>query len=42
MSLALKGRKAWNKGKKWSDEAKLKMSLSHKGKIPWNKGLKLV
>jgi hypothetical protein len=35
------GRSAWNKGKKWSEEAKLKMSLAHKGKIPWNKGLKI-
>lgn len=34
------GRNAWNKGKKWSEEAKRKMSISHKGKIPWNKGLK--
>ena len=42
MSIALKGRKVWNKGKKWSDEAKRKMSLSHKGKIPWNKGLKFI
>jgi len=40
MSKSLKGRKAWNKGKKWSEEAKKKMSLSHLGKIPWNKGKK--
>lgn len=35
-----KGKTAWNKGKKFSEESKLKMSLSSKGCIPWNKGLK--
>lgn len=35
-SLALKGRIPWNKGKPWSDEAKLKMSIHRKGKVfPW-------
>lgn len=29
---------AWNKGKKWSDEIKQKISVSLKGKTPWNKG----
>lgn len=32
--------RAWNKGKKWSDEVKLKFSIAKKGKTPWNKGLK--
>tara|TARA_B100000242_G_scaffold289_1_gene237 strand:+ start:14 stop:1048 length:1035 start_codon:yes stop_codon:yes gene_type:complete len=31
---------AWNKGKKFSMESRMKMSLSQKGKIPWNKGKK--
>ena len=33
LSNAHLGQPAWNKGKKWSDEAKLKMSISHTGKI---------
>ena len=33
-SGTLKGRTAWNKGKKHTEEAKRKM----KGRIPWNKG----
>lgn len=41
MSLALKGRKTWNKGKPWSEEIKKKMSLARIGKVPWNKGLKI-
>lgn len=32
--------KIWNKGKKWSDETKKKMSEARLGKSPWNKGLK--
>lgn len=32
--------KAWNKGKKWSDEVKEKLSNAKKGKEPWNKGVK--
>lgn len=28
-----------NRGKKYSDEFKLKLSESHKGQIPWNKGI---
>ena len=42
--LTLKGKKglqvAWNKGKKFSIESRMRMSLSQKGKVPWNKGLK--
>ena len=34
------GRVAWNKGKEWSVEARLKMSLAAKGRKPWNKGIK--
>lgn len=34
------GRTPWNKGKKFSEESKLKMSISHKGATPWNKELK--
>ena len=33
---------AWNKGKKFSIETRLRMSLSHKGHVPWNKGKKNV
>ena len=46
----LKGRPAWNKGKKgfvpwnkeksWTDDLKKKLSESHRGKVPWNKGKK--
>lgn len=32
--------KAWNKGKKLSEEQRQKMSESMKGRIPWNKGVK--
>lgn len=35
-----KGISAWNKGKKWSDEIKQKMSAARMGKEPWNKGFK--
>ncbi|MEK0335806.1 MAG: NUMOD3 domain-containing DNA-binding protein [Nitrosopumilus sp.] len=35
-----KGMIPWNKGGKFSEESKKKMSVSHKGKSPWNKGLK--
>jgi len=35
-----KGRTPWNKGKKLSDETRLKLSLSHMGQKAWNKGLK--
>jgi 5-methylcytosine-specific restriction endonuclease McrA len=35
-------RNGWNKGKKWSDEMRKKLSESHKGKIPWNKGFKKI
>ena len=40
MSEALKGRKAWNKGKTGviSEETRRKMSKANKGQIPWNKG----
>ena len=31
---------AWNKGKKFSMETRMRMSLSHKGHVPWNKGKK--
>ena len=31
--------KAWNKGKKHSEEAKQRMSESQKGRIAWNKGI---
>lgn len=37
-----KGKSSWNKGKKFSEESKIKMSESHKGKVPWNKGKKNV
>ena len=33
-------RVAWNKGLKWSDEVKSKISESAKGRTPWNKGTK--
>lgn len=33
---------AWNKGKKLSEEHKMKMSMAKKGKTPWNKGLKSI
>ena len=33
---------AWNKGKKFSMESRMRMSLSHKGHVPWNKGKKNV
>jgi len=31
---------AWNKGKKFSIESRMRMSLGHKGHVPWNKGKK--
>lgn len=40
LSEALKGRKAWNKGIKWSEEVKRKISESRKGIPAWNKGKK--
>ena len=45
ISLANKGKRRPNisaaqMGRRFSKEAKHKMSLSHMGKIPWNKGLK--
>jgi hypothetical protein len=40
LSLSLKGRKSWNKGKPFSDEVKQKMSKSAKGKqTPWLVGI---
>ena len=43
MSEANKGKTPWNKGKKFSEEAKRKMSIAKKGKnrgkTPWNKGI---
>lgn len=32
------GQPAWNKGRRFSIEARKKMSEAHKGKTPWNKG----
>ena len=37
-SLFKKGQVAHNKGKKATEEAKLKQSMSMKGRAPWNKG----
>lgn len=34
----LVGKPSWNKGKKFSEETKIKMSLAKKGITPWNKG----
>ena len=34
-----KGKVAWNKGIKMTEDAKLKASEKLKGKIPWNKGI---
>ena len=40
LSLSLKGRKSWNKGKPFPDEVKQKMSKSAKGKqTPWLVGI---
>lgn len=39
VSLARKGKKAWNKGIPASEERKKKQSESMKGKVPYNKGL---
>jgi len=33
-----KGIPPWNKGKKFSEESRRKMSLAQLGRIPWNKG----
>jgi len=41
VSIANKGRTAWNKGIKMSEESRLKMSIAHKGRVPWNKGMKM-
>ena len=41
VSIANKGRTAWNKGIKMSEKSRLKMSIAHKGHIPWNKGMKM-
>lgn len=35
----MKGRPAWNKGRKATDEEIRKNSESHKGQVAWNKGL---
>lgn len=35
------GKPSWMKGKKHSEESKLKMSKSKKGKATWNKGIKM-
>lgn len=32
------GKKPWNTGKPWSEEARKKMSASHMGQPAWNKG----
>ena len=40
LSIALKGKPAWNKGKKFSAESRAKMSKNMKGRIPPNKGKK--
>lgn len=40
LSNAKKGRPAWNKGHRHTEESKKKMSISLKGKPAWNKGLK--
>jgi len=40
ISAARKGKPAWNKGIKHSEETKLKISKAKKGSIPWNKGKK--
>ena len=34
----LRGRPAWNKGKKASEESRIRMSNAQKGHTPWNKG----
>ena len=41
MKVSMKGRVAWNKGKKMSDEQKIKMSLATMGRVSSRKGVKL-
>lgn len=42
ISHANKGRTAWNKGKRLSEEQRRRMSEGMKGRVAWNKGLRML